>query len=258
MNNISFIGSGNVAYHLSLSLKNSGYIISSITSRNDKHARSLAKLLNTISCRIEDINPSVDLVIIAVNDDSIQKVIDSLSPKIKSVVHTSGSIPLEIFKDKFDNCGVFYPLQSLNKNQEIDLTNVPILIEANNSKFEEGLVKVAHSISSRAERMDSEARKYLHLAAVIANNFVNYMAIEAYGILEDQNIDGSLIRPLMLETILRLENKHPKNMQTGPAKRNDKKVLKKQEELLKSNPKLQSLYRQISELIMQRYNGSEL
>ena len=84
------------------------------------------------------------------------------------------------------------------------------------------------------------------------------MSIEAYGVLENEKIDGSLIRPLMLETFLRLDENHPKDSQTGPAKRNDINVLKKHEELLKSNPKLQSLYRQLSQQIMQKYNGSEL
>jgi hypothetical protein len=34
--------------------------------------------------------------------------------------------------------------------------------------------------------------------------------------------------------------------------------MKKHEKLLESNPDLQSLYRQISQLIMKKYNGSEL
>jgi predicted short-subunit dehydrogenase-like oxidoreductase (DUF2520 family) len=153
---------------------------------------------------------------------------------------------------------VFYPLQSFTKKRSVDFKNIPILVEASNVAFEKQLVKLASDLSNTVKVMDSKSRLYLHLAAVIANNFVNYLATEAYEILEDQKIDGSLIRPLMLESILRLENNHPIEMQTGPAKRNDKEVLKKHEELLNSKPKLQSLYRQISQLIMQRYNGSEL
>ena len=258
MNKISFVGSGNVAYHLSKTLKNVGFTISSVSSKNTNNAKALAKNLNTKACLTEEIDPSVDLVIIAVSDDSISEVIQALPQQIQSVIHTSGSIPMEVFQGKFENFGVFYPLQSFNKDQEIDMSSVPFLIEANTAELEKDLKYIAERVSTRAEIMDSEARKHLHLAAVIANNFVNYLATEAYSILEEQNIDGSLIRPLMLETILRLENNHPKHMQTGPAKRNDKEVLKMQEELLKSNPKLQSLYRQISELIMQRYNGPEL
>ena len=258
MNKISFVGSGNVAYHLSKSLLNAGYTISSISSQSGRSAEILSATLKAKQCKVEEIDPSVDLVIIAVNDDSIQDVINQLPKKIDSVVHTSGSVSIDVFQDKFENFGVFYPLQSFNKDREIDIGTIPFLIEASSNKLELDLKNMAIALSSRSEIMDSEKRKHLHLAAVFANNFVNFLATEAYGILEEQDIDGSLIRPLMLETIVRLENKHPKLMQTGPAKRNDTEVLKKQEELLKSNPNLQSLYRQISELIMQRYNGSEL
>lgn len=258
MNNISFIGSGNVSYHLSKALKNAGYIIHSISSRNPLNADNLALSLNTTSCPIEDIDISIDLLIICVSDDALSTVIEAIPTGLKSVVHTSGSISTDIFNDKFENYGVFYPLQSFKKTREIDISDVPILIEANNHAFEERLKKIALRISNRVEIMDSEDRKYLHLAAVFANNFVNHLATEAYGILENKNIDGSLLQPLLLETVLGLENSHPREMQTGPAKRNDKEVIKKQEELLKLNPKLQSLYRQLSQQIMQRYNGSEL
>lgn len=258
MNKISFIGSGNVSFHLSKELKNAGYDINSISSRNPLNAEELAISLNAKSCPISEIDTNIDLLIISVSDDALAEVIQAVPEGIKSVVHTSGSIPMGIFNNKFENFGVFYPLQSFNKTRKIKISNVPFLIEANNFPFEEKLKNLALSISDRADVMDSEARKYLHLAAVIVNNFVNHLATEAYGILEEQNIDGSLLRPLLLETVLRLEDKHPNEMQTGPAKRNDKEVIKKQEELLKSNPNLQSLYRQISQQIMQRYNGSEL
>lgn len=258
MNNISFVGSGNIAYHLSEAFKGAGLHINSISSRNELSGKQLAESLSSQFCKIEDIDPNIDLVIITVSDDSIAEVIEAIPSSIRAAVHTSGAIPIELFGTRFNNSGVFYPLQSFSKIREVDISNVPFLIEANNPVFQTQLVDLAQRITSRVEIMGSEERKHLHLAAVIANNFVNYLASEAYSILENQGIDGSLIRPLMLETIERLESIHPKDMQTGPAKRNDKEVLKKHEELLNSNPKLQSLYRQISQLIMQKYNGSEL
>ena len=132
------------------------------------------------------------------------------------------------------------------------------MLEANNPLFEKELISIANDLSNTVRVMNSESRKQLHLAAVFANNFVNLLAIEAYGIIENNNLDGKLIRPLMLETVKRLESNHPKSVMTGPAKRNDLATLKSQDELLESNPKLQSLYRQLSQLIMHRFNGTEL
>jgi predicted short-subunit dehydrogenase-like oxidoreductase (DUF2520 family) len=258
MNKISFIGSGNISYHLSKAFAEAGVQIVSISSRNEKTGKELATLLGARFCSIAEIDTRVDLVIIAVADDAISEVVSKIPKEIQSLVHTSGAIGMDVFKDYINQYGVFYPLQSFTKTRSIDLNEVPILIEANSKSFEDQLKVFAKRVSSKVELMNSEERKHLHLAAVIANNFVNYLATEAYQVLEDQGIDGSLIRPLMIETILRLENNPPNEMQTGPAKRMDIEVLKKHEEMLNSNPKLQSLYRQISQLIMQKYNGSEL
>lgn len=258
MNNISFIGSGNVAFHLSKALLSAGHTITSISSRNKSNAKKLAEKVNAKVCDINEIDDTVNLVIIAVSDDAISEIIHEIPSYINCIVHTSGAVSMDVFNNKFENFGVFYPLQSFSKDRKLAISLVPFLIEANGEAFEVELKNLALKISQRAEIMDSESRKHLHLAAVFANNFINLMATEAYNILEDKNIDASLIRPLMIETILRLEDYHPKDMQTGPAKRNDLEVLKKHEELLNSNSKLQSLYRQISQQIMRKYNGSEL
>lgn len=258
MNKISIIGSGNVAHHLGKAFRAAGFIINSVSSRIYENANELAKLLNCPYCDIKNIPESTDLVLLAVSDDAIEALINVIPKHINSVVHTSGSIQMDVFKLRFENYGVFYPLQSFNKDRDLDFSVIPILIEANNRKFEHELLDIAKEISNTFNVMDSASRKYLHLAAVFANNFVNLLALESYTILESHNIDGDLIRPLLVETVARLEKYHPKEVMTGPAKRNDLATLKNQEDLLKSDPKLQSLYRQISQLIMQRFNGSEL
>lgn len=258
MNKISFIGSGNISHHLGSAFKRVGISIDSVSSRNNESGSALAKNLGATFCNIQDINSQIDTLIIAVNDDSISDVIKQIPPSIKSVVHTSGAVSLKVFEDRFTNFGVFYPLQSFTLEREINLEAVPILIEANNDAYAQSLLDLGLMISKRVEIMSSESREHLHVAAVIANNFVNYLATEAYGVLEKSALDGSLIRPLMEETIARLSTNHPATMQTGPAKRMDITTMKKHEKQLESNPDLQSLYRQISRLIMKKYNGSEL
>jgi len=255
MNIISFIGSGNVATHLSKALKSAGCEIKSISSKNKSNAKRLADLVNADICDINEIDESIDLLIIAVSDDAIAELLDLIPTGIKRIVHTSGAMSLAVFENKFEHIGVLYPLQSFNRERKLEIATIPFLVEASDLEFEIELKTLASRISQRVETMDSEERKHLHLAAVFANNFVNLMATEAYSILENENIDGSLIRPLMIETIMRLKDNHPKIMQTGPAKRNDLEVLKKHEEMLNSNPKLQSLYRQLSQQIMEKNNG---
>ena len=94
--NIVLIGSGNVAYHLAKRLVASKYKITLIFSRSIKAAKNLAE--ETGSRYTNDISKikTGDLIIIAVKDNVIKSIINKL-PDLP-VVHTAGSISLEIFK----------------------------------------------------------------------------------------------------------------------------------------------------------------
>ena len=111
MKNIVLIGSGNVATHLGLSLVNKGYTIKQVWSKQLKNADILAKKLNSTSTDELKNLKNADLYIVAVKDDSLEAVIQQI--KVNNIVHTSGSIGLEVFDNKFKNYGVFYPFANI-------------------------------------------------------------------------------------------------------------------------------------------------
>ena len=258
INNVAIVGAGNIAWHLSEILVKAGVKVSCIASRNYLHAEKLAILRASKATDIKSLCKNVDLVIIAVSDDAIAEVAQNIPEGDYIVVHTSGSVAIDIFSDKFKKYGVLYPIQSFSKSKKVNFKEVPILIEGNDTQTSIKLESFAKKFSERIEIMDSEKRGYLHLSAVIVNNFVNFLAAKSYNFLERNNIDGSLLQPLMQETITRLKTHHPKEMQTGPAKRNDNKVIEKHLKQLESDPKLQSLYRLISQQIIEEYHGGKL
>ena len=258
INKIAVVGTGNIAWHLSEVIINTGLKISCIASRNYLHAEKLAMLRKSKATDLKSLCENADLVIIAVSDDAIAEVAQQIPIGDYIVVHTSGSIPIDVFSDRFKYFGVIYPIQSFSKSKKVNFKEVPILIEGNDIKTSDQLESFAKKFSEHVEIMDSEKRGYLHLSAVIVNNFVNFLAAKSYDFLESNNIDGSLLQPLMQETIARLKTYHPKEVQTGPAKRNDTKVIEKHLKQLESDPKLQSLYRQISRQIIEEYHGGKL
>jgi len=73
--------------------------------------------------------------------------------------------------------------------------------------------------------MDSEQRKQLHIAAVFACNFSNHMYSIADTILSKSDIEFKLLVPLINQTVSKLTDKKPGDVQTGPAKRNNKEVI---------------------------------
>jgi len=100
---------------------------------------------------------------------------------------------------------------------------------------------------------NTEQRLKIHLAAVFANNFVNHLFQIASDIMKTSDIDFNLLKPLIKETVKKIDYLSPEEAQTGPAKRNDKKVMSRHLEMLKDQPKLQNLYRELSQLILEQY-----
>ena len=99
MKNIVLIGSGNVATHLGIALKNEGYNILQVWSKQIENAKLLADKLDCKFTNSLDDLEKADLYITSVKDDKIAKVISSFQNV--NIVHTSGSIGLEIFNNNF-------------------------------------------------------------------------------------------------------------------------------------------------------------
>jgi predicted short-subunit dehydrogenase-like oxidoreductase (DUF2520 family) len=262
---ISIIGSGNVAWHMAQAFEDAGHHICEIYSRNIVNARLLVKnLFDTVAVnKLYFEQSEAQVFILAINDDAIEEVLEQLIlPPNAFIVHTSGSKSIEILNEfNFENddlnlnYGVFYPLMTFTKNKKLSFGEVPICIEANNEKTENILVALGQSISKTVYLVDTDERKTLHLSAVFVNNFVNHLIAISQDILEANDLEFSLLKPIIKETIAKAmatENVH--EMQTGPARRGDQKIIKTHINLLKTMPKAEKIYRVLSESIFDQFN----
>ena len=250
MKNIILVGSGNVATHLGIALQNCNYKIVQVYSRSNENAKKLAQKLNTDFTNDLTQLKDANLIIVSVNDDAISDVLSQL--KNTAIVHTSGSIGVDIFNDNFSNCGVFYPLQTFNKEVEVNISEVPFCIEGNSLKFENQLTQIAKRISNNVVVMDSEQRKQLHIAAVFACNFSNQMFAIADDLLAEKNIDFEILLPLIKQTIAKLDKNKPKTVQTGPAMRNNKTIIQEHINLIQEK-EIKVLYQKISANIIKTH-----
>ena len=247
---ITIIGAGNLATQLGLTLYNEGYFISQVYSHKLKNAVLLAKRIKGEAISdLKKLSADSSIYIIAVKDDAIESVAGQLNLKDKIVVHTSGSIPIDVLKNCSKNYGVFYPLQTFSKEKSVDFKTIPICIEANNSKTSTTLKYFAKSISENVKKVNSEQRKKIHLAAVFACNFSNYMYVVAENLLKKEKLSLDLLKPLIEETSFKLKNYSPASVQTGPAIRKDKKTMEAQIKLLSKDKDLQKIYTLLSESI---------
>ena len=250
MKNIILLGSGNVATHLGIALKNSNYTIVQVYSKSIKNAKILANKLEARFTNDLSKLKSADLIIVCIKDDAILSVLSQI--KNTAIVHTSGSIELNVFKEKFSNYGVFYPLQTFNKEVDINISEIPFCIEGNNLAFEKQLTTLAKQLSNNVVLMNSEQRKQVHIAAIFACNFSNQMFSIADDLLAEKNLDFKILLPLIKQTIAKLSTNKPKTVQTGPAKRNDNNII--QEHIKHINKQeVKDLYQEISNNIIRTH-----
>lgn len=248
---IVIIGSGNLATQLSLALKDAGKEIVQVFSRTEEHAKTLAAMLGCdYTSDIDSISSDADMYIISVKDDAISDVADSVGRRRADslVVHTAGSVPMSVLGSYSTHYGVLYPMQTFSKQRKADFREIPCFIEASDSKTLGMLRILAESISDHVVECDSERRKRLHLAAVLACNFTNHCYRLAERVLESEQIDFSLFLPLIAETARKVTVMSPREAQTGPMVRYDQKVMQMQMDML-SDERTREIYRLMADSI---------
>ena len=232
---ITIVGAGNLATNLGVALKKAGHCICQIYSRTEKSAKDLASVLNCpYTTTIEDIvHP--DIVIVSIKDDALLQIGTALIDSPSLVVHTAGSVQMDVIKS--NRRGVLYPMQTFSKNQIVEFSNIPIFLEASDEECMDKLQALASTISKNTYPLDSEKRRYLHLAAVFACNFTNHCYNLADNILRETGLPFDVMLPLIDETARKVHEMSPYMAQTGPAVRYDRSVISKQTELLTGRTK---------------------
>lgn len=249
---ISIIGAGNVAYHLAVQLEVAGHFIEEIWSHNIEKAEWLAgHLYNAVVLEEPNFAESnAEVFIIAVPDDAIEEVCRNIVvPQGAILAHTSGTKPIQNIRSERWQSGVIYPLQTLSISKKVDFSEIPIFIEGDNEFVNRKLTQLLGTISNRVTYLESEQRRLLHLSAVIASNFSNHLLLLAQNILEAEDVDFTVLQPLMEETISKAFLLGPNKAQTGPAVRGDEQTMQMHLSLLSNNSELSEIYQILSQSI---------
>lgn len=249
---IVIIGSGNVAAVLGRKFRAAGHRIIQVVGRNAKAASALAYEWDTISTNyLSAINKDADVYIIAVSDEAIDDVVRELKLPGKIVAHTAASVPKEVLKKITEHYGVFYPLQSLNKDMKT-LPDTPVFYDGSDDITKKNLQTLANSISEeKVAEAGNDERLKLHVSAVFVSNFVNHLYVLAEEYCRKEGLDFKQLLPLIEETASRIKEIAPQQAQTGPALRHDSETIHKHLDLLKNHPQLKNIYVLMTESIQQ-------
>ncbi len=255
--NISFIGSGNVAHHLMQAFDKAGHSIEEIFSRNIEQAAIYANRYKAnLRTDLQNFAAESDLIILSISDDAIPTLAEQLKMFNTPVVHTAGSVNIQVLSSTRHSYGVLYPLQTFSKEKEIDYSQIPYFIESSDDILTRKLEDLITSTQATFKYLNSEQRMQLHIAAVFACNFSNFMFDLAAQLLHKQDIPFSSLMPLIQECIQKLEHLSPEQAQTGPAKRGDNSTMQKHMKALESQPELQKIYELLSREIEKKHNQS--
>ena len=251
MISIVVIGAGQVGTHFCNAIH-----ASSSLSIKQFYNRSKVALTDGIKdvefCNDLDLLKDADLYLIAVSDVAVEAISKALPFENRLVVHTSGSVAMR-FLSKKNRRGVFYPLQTFSKNSDLNFSAVPICIETSCKKDRELLKSVAIALGSPYYTIQTEQRQALHIAAVFVNNFTNQLYRIAHELTDSEGLEFDILKPLIAETANKVQVLSPYMAQTGPAKRNDKKTILRQQKLLENTPKFQEIYKLLTKSIQKTH-----
>nr|WP_205511106.1 Rossmann-like and DUF2520 domain-containing protein [Longitalea arenae] len=252
---IVIIGTGNVATILGKRFLAAEHEIIQVCGRDRLHAEELADTLSTsFTADPRHTDPTADLYVIAVSDTAIPLVAATLQLNNKLVVHTAGAVSKDVLSTCSKNYGVLYPLQSL-RSELNELPEIPFLVDGNTEDDLTLISEFAATLSNQVQQANDEQRLKLHLAAVMVSNFTNHLYALAKAYCLHEQVDFSLLLPLITAVADRLHEHEPAAVQTGPARRNDEATIQKHLELLQTHTALKLMYTMFTESIRKMYSA---
>ncbi len=254
---IVMVGAGNLATHLARAFYRKGFRILQVYSRTEEAAKTLAQEVEADwTTRVADLAPYARLYVAALTDEALPTLVPQLVAGREAGVwiHTAGSLPIDIWAGYAPRHGVFYPMQTFSKRQEVDFSRIPVFVEGSDAEVAAFIRAVASAVSGQVYEASSEQRRYLHLAAVLACNFTNHLYALASDLLARHGLPFNALLPLIDETARKVHVLAPHEAQTGPAARGDRTVMERHLDLLADDPALQELYRRMSAGIARQQN----
>ncbi len=251
---ITIVGTGNVAWHLGQAFTSAGIKVLHIAGRDVEKAQQLSE--NFKSSSFGDLNtdmPETDVFLLAVKDDVIRTIAEKVYKPGRILVHCAGAIGADILHMPDNHYGVIWPMQTLIKQNAIDLKETLVAVSASSPELQDALKNLVSKITNRVIKVNDAQRAIMHLSAVWINNYTNHMYDIAYHLLKENDLPMELFFPMMDEHLSKLKTMNPDLLQTGPAIRGDMATLSKHKTMLEKHPDWQQLYDTLSKSILHKY-----
>ena len=200
--------------------------------------------------------PEADCYIYTVADHVLKEVVSMVHAPKALHLHTSGSMPIDIFGEDKPHAGILYFFQSFSRENLIDdWSGIPCFVEGRDIDDIAAIYSLAQTLTSHIYEANQHDRERLHIAGVFANNYTNLMYRIAAEVLRDTSIPFEALLPLIDNTAAKVHTLKPADAQTGPAQRGDEAVMAHHVEILNAkNAALSEVYQALAALIAKGRN----
>ncbi len=229
---IGFIGAGRVGYTLSKYLNLKFHNVIGIYSKDINDAIDCARFsISEYYKNLIDLINNCDTLFLTVNDDAIDTVVDeliSLNVCDKALIHTSGSITSDAFKDlKHSNrCVSLHPIYAFNDKYSAykEFDSAYLTLEGDRTIYPQ----IKALFLDKVLEIDKESKVKYHAGCVMVSNLMCALMKGASDLFKSIGInDIEIFKPLILNNINNILEYGPDKALTGPIKRNDIGTIKK-------------------------------
>lgn len=240
---IGIAGTGRLAQALGRSLHQRGLPITAIAGRDLRRTSEAAAFIGkgvqnsaVQSVSLPDLAEAASHVMVAVPDDALPSVVQTLAPSpspVRVVLHTCGSRGPEALKELADrgaSCGVLHPLQTISTREQgaADLPGSYFGITASGEALE-WATDICRLLEGHPLIITPERRPLYHAAAVMASNYIVAMIDAAAmllgqaGVASDQALPA--LAPLIEASVRNALTAGPIQALTGPIERGDEQTI---------------------------------
>jgi predicted short-subunit dehydrogenase-like oxidoreductase (DUF2520 family) len=228
----TIVGTGNMAWFLGERLSRAGFKCRGVYGRDRSKTMDLAQHIKApILTDLHELKDNTDFCVLAVADKAIYELAERLSFRDTVLIHTAGSVTMDALS-RSRHRAVFWPVYSIIKEDLPAHRKIPSLWEANTDLAREVTANMAAAITDVTKEATDAQRQWMHLTAVLANNFINHIMALAEAICSEQELPFSFIQPILKQTFGRIEQLSPVQAQTGPARRHDQLTINQHLKLL--------------------------
>ncbi|MCG9900217.1 MAG: DUF2520 domain-containing protein [Hydrotalea sp.] len=255
-NKLVILGTGNVAHALTQVLRDSGRTILQVWGRNEEAAKKLGNMLHvSFTSEMDELDPNADAYIICVKDDAIASVAAQFPFANKPLIHTAGTISVDVLSASSRFPAVWWIMQSIQKNTA--LYGAPSILDFKEKEMAEPLHDLAGVLRGEVVELNVDQRKKLHVTAVMLANFSQYLGGRVIEFAEKNQLPTHLLYPIMRNVLHQVMEGQGLEHLTGPARRNDKHVMQQQMDLLGNETDLKILYKVFSEQIVASFEQNK-